>query len=489
MGLCALRHRQKQPDTEDAAMITPAFSVTQDSEFVHISVKIAQLRFVALALEMVVDNDLFIFSLPPYYLRLRLPGLLVDDERASAVYDLKNGHVNIKIPKETMGQDFPDLDLVAKLLARKDVAEVKKPLIEEIGESKSDEVQNEFAEAEAHDWEIRQEPENLLTGIKYGFNSAYSGIIEVSLANGNEINELSDPTRADVGQRVLERLIRENIKFDVEYYAADYIMEKHPSPDDDRMFASLLAWKSPASKLVSAWARRKEPESLVMPVEFSDDENKRMVELPRRTFLVDDAVKPQIFCAIVLLLFAYLYDLRETEGEHTIESAWTVGKLVPQLAFLDAALTNADDLVLRAAVVAGVRRALSYPLHRHWKLAMKLWDDVYYILRGGKRMVLKCLLDTRELFRFHDIYYVYDKIWLEDLCIWLLGDQVGEAHIRQLAHDLKKEYLLLLKTHVTFEKVDESEDITDDENADNIVALDLAEIEEMADESYAAQMV
>ncbi|KAM9899376.1 hypothetical protein OXX69_009500, partial [Metschnikowia pulcherrima] len=110
----------------------------------------------------------------------------------------------------------------------------------------------------------------------------------------------------------------------------------------------------------------------------------------------------------------------------------------------------------------------------------KAWDDVYYILRSGKRVVLKCLLDLRELFRFHDVYYVYDKIWLEDLCSWILGDDVSENSLRSLAHDFKRTLEGIKKSDVTFEKVD------DTQNGDAMIALDIQELENMADESYRA---
>lgn len=467
-------------------MLTPYFSVTQDSEFVHVAVKVSHVRFSAAALEMVVDHDVFIFSLAPYYLRLRFPHALVDDERASAAFDLAAGAVNIRVPKAVPGQDFPELDLTAKLLARKEGPAPQGPLIEEldVGAAPAE----PLADAQAHDWEIRQEVDaSGLGGVRYGFNNAYSGVVGVSTSNGNDINELGDPERALPAERIVERLVRENIKFDAEYYAADYIMARHPLDDDDKSYAEILRWKCPGTRAFLLWyrAQQQKPESereAVMPVEFTPEEHERMLQLPKKTYLLDAAVVPQLWVLVASLLFAYMYDMRENEGEHNIESAWTVGKLAPQFAFLDAQLhvpSDASPSILRAAVITGVRRALAYPYHRHYATAMKAWDDVYYCLRGGKRMVLKCLLDLRELFRYHDIYYVYDKIWLEDVCRWVLSD-VSENAVRELAHDLKKETAALQKDEVTFEKID------DTQAGDAMIALSVADLEQMADDSYAA---
>ncbi|KAL6018257.1 hypothetical protein ACI3LY_002479 [Candidozyma auris] len=476
-------------------MITPFFTIDQDDEFIYINVKVSHIRFSASAIEMVVDSELFIFSLNPYYLRIRLPFPLADDERSHAEFDSKDGTVKIKVPKENKGQFFPDLDLTAKLLARKTTEhglEQRKPLIEDLDVSHNDVSEGIAKEGESHDWEIEQKTESFETGplkVAYGFNNAYSGVIGVSTSNGNDINELGDPETAHAPDRILERLIKENIKFDPEYYAADYIMEKYPSPDDDKSFDGILKWKSPQTKMFTNWHAKNETvpaeeKSSVMPVVFTKDEQEKMLQLPRKTYIVDEAHKPQLYVLIVSLLFAYQYDLRENEGEHNIESAWTVGKLVPQFAFLDAQIhiknDSSEDTILKAAIISSIRRALSYPFHRNYKLVKAVWNDVYYTLRGGKRMVLKCLLDLKELFRFHDVYYVYDKIWLEDLCSWFISDQVSETLIRTLAHDLKREVDALKKSDITFEKVD------DTQTGDEMIALDIDEVEIMAEDSFAA---
>lgn len=474
-------------------MITPFFTVSQDEEFLHVSIKVSHIRFSANAIEMVIDSEVFIFSLAPYYLRLRFPYALVDDERATASFDLASGSVNVQLPKEVKGQDFPDLDLSAKLLARTNDSAIKepsKPLIEELDVSNKILEHSEMAsEAQAHDWEIEQEvaPENPLNANQYGFNNAYSRIVGVSTTNGNDINELGDPELPLPNDRIIERLVKENIKFDPEYYAADYIMEKYPSPDDDKIYAGIMLWKNPATRKFIAWYKSQQqlPESsreALMPVEFSKEEQEKMQQLPKRSYLLEDSYKPQLWVLIISMLFAHQYDLRENEGEHNIESAWTIGKLTPQFSFLDSQLhirSESSTSILKAGIITGIRRALSYPYHRHYKVALKAWDDVYYVLRGGKRMVLKCLLDLKELFRFHDVYYVYDKIWLEDLCSWILND-VSEGSIRELAHDLKRELGKITKEDITFEKVDDSQ------SGDAMMAIDVGEVEALAEESYDA---
>lgn len=444
-------------------MITPFFTTEQDEEYVYVNIKVSHVRFNSKNMEMAVDDKTFVFSLSPYYLRIHFPHSCVDDERATASYDSQNESIRVKLPKETKGQDFPDLDLAAKLLTRSD-DKTKKPLIEEL-----DTGVTEQGLQEAHNeinWEIPQQPAEKIDAVAYGFNNAYSETVGISLAKGNDINELGDPENTPETDRVLERLIKENIKFDMEYYAADYVMA------DEEEYRQILEWKSPTTRAFKKWYKEAGQPNQVMPVEFTKDEQEKMQLLPKRSYLVDN--KPPIFAFLLSLLFAFHYDMRETEGEHNVESAWTVGKLVPQICYLDSRLAvDEGHNYVHTAIITGIRRALAYPLHRNWDMAMKAWDDVYYNLRGGKRLVLKSVLNVRELFRYHDVYYVYDHIWIQDLCAYVMGDGVTETDIRTVAHELRRECEKVTKETVTFEKM----------VGDDIAATSVADIEEMVQHS------
>ena len=70
---------------------------------------------------------------------------------------------------------------------------------------------------------------------------------------------------------------------------------------------------------------------------------------------------------------------------------------------------------------------------------------------------MKSLLNVRELFRYHDVYYVYDHIWIQDLCAYVLGDGVSETDIRSIAHELRRECEKVTKETVTFEKMIDEE--------------------------------
>jgi protein SHQ1 len=94
-------------------------------------------------------------------LRLTFPGNVVDDERAKATYNVGEGELTVVLPKETPGEDFPDLDMLTKLLVRKgDLStdkQIKRPLIEVISSGETLEGTRQVERDEDFDWEMPQE--------------------------------------------------------------------------------------------------------------------------------------------------------------------------------------------------------------------------------------------------------------------------------------------------------------------------------------------
>lgn len=33
-------------------------------------------------------------------------------------------------------------------------------------------------------------------------------------------------------------------------------------------------------------------------------------------------------------------------------------------------------------------------------------------------MVVRCLLEVKDILDHHEVYYVYSKIWVDDFCVW-----------------------------------------------------------------------
>lgn len=140
-------------------------------------------------------------------------------------------------------------------------------------------------------------------------------------------------------------------------------------------------------------------------------------------------------------MFAYSYNHRIFEGENSVESVWCIGKISSSMACLDQFMT------MREALLASYRRALAYPLYRHWELCRKVMNDVYILFKLGKRAILKALLEMKDMFDHHDVYYIYSKIWLDDYCTWI--QQSSDHVIRTLARELH--YFQLQKKDVNFD--------------------------------------
>ncbi|GME85263.1 unnamed protein product [[Candida] boidinii] len=291
------------------------------------------------------------------------------------------------------------------------------------------------------------------------------------------------------------------------------------------MYSSIMSWKPIWKKKYSAWSKAQqetkakieilknsadlviESENNALPklemhvkVDFTSEEEKLMLDLPKKSYILEDP-RPTYY-TLVSLLFAYSFDLRENEGDHTVESAWSIGKLAPQISCLDSQLIQTNNStetnMIKVVVLTSSRRSLCYPLHRHFDLIKQVWDDVYYILRCGKRAVLKCLLDLREQFRFHDIYYVYCLILLDDLCSWVLQDSCSELVLRNLAHQVRKESSAMTRKDLIFEKImgtpeddvmKDSEDSTNNQAEEELEAINLEDIEELAEGAYAEQRI
>ncbi|CAG8702865.1 17034_t:CDS:2, partial [Racocetra fulgida] len=191
------------------------------------------------------------------------------DERVKASYDIASGEILMQIPKETPGEDFPDLDLLTKLLAPRKIKVPEKPSIEVVGEindtgdlnddlnddlmkrlvenfennseqnkvfdkpliqeviDKSDDPETQklrklIEEADSYDWELPQQIPNekdiLSMTASYGFNGLYSGYFTHVQETCNEIIDIIDVESSTFESRRRDRIKAENVKFDPDHY-------------------------------------------------------------------------------------------------------------------------------------------------------------------------------------------------------------------------------------------------------------------------------
>lgn len=515
-------------------MITPKFEITQNDTHLFVKVHISSIRFSSNNVEVNVTGNVLIFHLAPYYLRLRFDKPLQEEseieenstdntitEKSIAKFLPGEEAILLTVPKLNKGEVFEDLDLHSKLLAR--IGETnasqpngaKGPLIQEMDgpttvRNTGDSLENIEKMGKQFDWEIEQHvSENDagdILGFKYGFNNGYNEFIGVSLSNGNDINELNDPEHTKANNRVKERMEKENFKFDPEYYISEYMTSKYGNEEDLAIngINELMNYIPPLAKQYLKWYKKSENNNEPMPIEFNEKEQNQMQNnLPKKEYFIDEKCLKSNYITILSLLFSYNFEQVETEGNHTSETSWTIGKLTPQISFLDQQLIPDPEMaensiievvsstgdnkttpsIIKAAIECGIKRSLSYPLHRNFKLSKRAWTNAYYLLRGGKRLVIKALLDIHECFRFHDIYYVYNKVLLDDLCSWFIsyGDEVV---LRSLAIQMKEELDAISEESISFDCIAD----VDLETAEPITEnLTLREMEILSETEYLAQ--
>ncbi|KIP01723.1 hypothetical protein PHLGIDRAFT_123107 [Phlebiopsis gigantea 11061_1 CR5-6] len=464
-------------------MITPRFSCSQNENSVVVSVYCPSVR--ASDVEINVDESLFTLHINPYYLRLNFPHPLQEDDEASAQYDPGSGFLTVTLTKAVPGQPFEDLDLLAKLLApRPSESRSQGPLIEVLDsqapeESVEDDLiaqtenlsleRNEILEAAENDWQLKQEVPEPLSSLKtttqerYGFLDMYTGYFQHVGHTENEVNELgADAETCSPAERRTRRVRHEDGKWDEEHYMADFA--------DDDYIQELIRWTHPHTVAQTDFA-------------YTEEENLVMLRLPRKEYLVTASQTHHLYLTLLTLLFAYAYDSRTTQHDPTPESGWTISTLVPAFAALDPApysppppdgppATFAPS-ELAAVFTASYRRALAFPLFRSFALAERCRADVAAVLRGGRRVVVRCLLELKRVLDRHDVYYVYSKIWVDDFCVWAQALASDDALLRLAAAvgalRMEKRFVgwdleeLEGLTRADGERADDSDDESEDE--------------------------
>lgn len=142
--------------------------------------------------------------------------------------------------------------------------------------------------------------------------------------------------------------------------------------------------------------------------------------------------KHNIYLTLLTLLFSSAYDARTTQDDPTSESAWTICSLTPAFSALDPPpyLPNSPTIMsesvsefrheeLQTTLLPSIRRSLIFPLYRNFEFTIQCIRDVSLALIRGKRAVLRALLSMKRILDGHEVYYIYGKIWVDDLCSWV----------------------------------------------------------------------
>lgn len=386
-------------------MITPVFKITQDAEYLYITIEAPYSK--VSEVDIFIDGHDFKFHAKPYFLRLHLPGAIIEDDRASTVYDADHGNYKVKVAKQFPGICFEDLDMMTKLLATSGERKLVQPLIEVIdNDSNEPEIDDED-----FDWHFPQSLHVESTsglGDGYGFGNLKRDAFRKLQEDMQHVVQVSDLENSSLLSRWEQKMVDENDKFDPEHYLADYF----ENDDIERILKCEPPYKS------------KDVDD-----QFSDAEKMILKDLPNKEYLLDKTQLQNVYLGLVDILFSYAYNWRSTEGEYSVESAWNIRTVSAVLSWCVQCTT------VQSTILSSCRRVMVFPLYRHWKLAKACKSDVIQILSKGRKYILKCLLDIHELFAKSDPYYVLNDLYIKDYCIWI--QKANDQLLESLAQSIK----------------------------------------------------
>ncbi|XP_037303936.2 protein SHQ1 homolog isoform X2 [Pungitius pungitius] len=433
-------------------MITPAFDLSQEPEFLILSIRVPYTR--TSEFDLYIDGTDLKFFAKPYFLRLSLPGRIVEDGREKAKFDIDAGLVTLRVPKETAGEHFEGLQMLTSLLAPKG-ARSAKPLIEDLSpEGAEDDDEEDF------DWQMEQEvyketsEEELGALQKYGFGNQRCGVFARLQEELSDVIDLKNPEGATADERRRGRLDAEASAFSPDHYLADLF--------EDAEIKELLKFRP-------WWEKLTEQEGQAA-VSFTDDEKEQLRKFTNRSYLLDKASLHQAWLGLVDILLAYCYEARSTEGEHNVESPWTIRKLSGTLCWLET-YSSLHDVLLSFG-----RRVLCYPLYRHFAMASAAVRDATKILQTGKACVLRGLLDIHRVFRENDPAYILNDLYITDYCVWI--QRVKSKKMSALAETLQKASLQKKDLGLELDELEEAaamvaeedEDDDDDDEEDGVAS-------------------
>ncbi|XP_014878229.1 protein SHQ1 homolog isoform X2 [Poecilia latipinna] len=208
-------------------MITPAFDLSQDPDYLTICIRVPYTR--TSEFDLFIDGADFKFYAKPYFLRLSLPGRIVEDGTEKATFDIDKGVFTLKAPKETRGEHFGGLQMLTSLLAPKGSRSAKL-LVEDMSAETGSETTGDGEEEEDEeefDWQLEQEvytdrsEEKLGTMQKYGFANQRSGVFGRLQEELSDVIDVKNPEETLASERRRARLEAEALAFSSDHYLAD----------------------------------------------------------------------------------------------------------------------------------------------------------------------------------------------------------------------------------------------------------------------------
>lgn len=399
-----------------SGMLTPSFELSQTEEEVYLLVR-APLANITNT-ELIVEEDLIVFYSSPYYLRIHLPGRVIEKEGDHGKYYCEKKEFSFQFKKVNSGEHFKDLDMIGKLL----IPAKKYQLKPEINVCEPGEEVVPSSDPESDDellgfikQEVTTDYGSDLHG--YGFANKGRGMGKKLRYEFREILDLVDFENTAVHDRSLLREADEHARFSEDHYLADFM-----EPEE---IEGILEWDTGFKEEIENNTK----------VKFTGEEKEMLKNIGNRDYLLDGEEKKAALLSLVDILFAFAYDLRTTREEECVESAWTINKLSSTLSWLQSFQT------MKEVKTSCARRSLIFPLYRHWSLTEAVFEDTANILKLGRRKILKCLLKIYKMFNNSEPRYLLNELYIIDYCIWI--QKISEKKIKTLLElynecDIKK---------------------------------------------------
>ncbi|CAG9794815.1 unnamed protein product [Diatraea saccharalis] len=382
-------------------MLTPRFQLTQDDNHVFVVIHAPYTNIGDTEID--IDGENFLFVSSPYFLRLRLPGRIVDNDSSKGSYTCDSGDFSLTFDKETPGEYFENLDMITSLLAPKDIPDINPSLVE-------------MFEEDGITFEDNDDDNNS-NKFTYGFASKISTEFSSIGSEFPQIFELKVPENVAVRDRTNMRIEYENDKFSSDHYLADLY--------EDELIAPYLChppyWESSENS---------------NNIEFTEEEVGVLKELPNKHYLLSKSEKKQILLGLIDILFGYCYDKRTTLNESTVESSWTINKLSSTLSWF----CVFDDV--KEVLAACYRRALVYPIFRNFDLCEKVKGDLIAMFKKGKKIIIKCFIEIHQMFNTsNDARYILNQLYIKDYLVFLQkcrNEEIEELHKNMINIEITK---------------------------------------------------
>ena len=454
--------------------ITPRFRLSQTSSHLCITIHIPHIRVSASTIEVLVDGTDVHFYSSPYLLHLTFPAPLLDDaetcREAKATYDPsnQNGMLTLVMYKEEESI-WEDLDFLGKLMMqRKDVGDLRSEITERSEERESSnithhpklsrnmnkvEVLSSTELNESDDCSSENESEKTTTFVdaddlgsclkpRYGFLNMHHSIFTDYAREGLSVDmlEMPNPDELNSEERRDLRLSVEQEKFCHDRYLGDL----HLSLDDDEadmiyVDAKTMKshWSMPRAsqqlnhhdrsidEIISGMeqlqTKKAETEVTNENSFFTEAESMQLTSIKAQIptpSQISNEKSHSLLLSLTDILYAYAYDHRTTSGDPTCESSWTIVTLSPTLSWFESYMPPYDGI--RQVLNWSIRRALIYPYLRNYAFVSNdLVKDVFDIIRGGRHVILRCLLQIHQILEKSDFHYLFNKLYINPYICWV----------------------------------------------------------------------